>query len=532
MKHSFLLSFIFLYSAVQCLYSQQFEWAQGVGALGSDVATGVAHDDEGNVYITGNVAGGATFGSTYVGGTAYEVFLAKYSGSGSLEWAKSYGGLANEKAQAIAYYRNFLYVCGFFEGTSTFGNTTLTSKGAYDVFIMKTDLEGNVVWAKQAGGASSDLAYGIAVDDVGNAYVCGTYKTALSAGSLNISTTNLFIESFVLSIDANGNFRWAKSTTGNSNNSATGVTYNKNNGISVCGYFENRLVLDGTQLNTSSPSYDAYLASYDDAGNLNWAKKAGSSSEDQASAVTCDPQGNTYMVGYYGAEAAFGPNTLAFTGWNDLFVAKYDNTGNVLWARGAGGGKLDVANAVTLDNDGNVYIAGMFENYAVFSGTAITDSDRGIYLASYVANGNFRFVQPAGGVQTDAALAITVYNNKAFIAGYYLFTCYFGNIGVQMSDNNDLFVAAYNIPEVLSVNELTNENLSVFPNPLLNKLSIQSQETFSSIALHDVLGKEVFAESVDNLQQKDIDLSHLPSGIYFVYVQNGANSVKKKVVKF
>ncbi len=531
MKHSFLLSFFFLLCIVQCVYSQQFEWAKGVGALGSDVATGIAHDEQGNVYITGNVAGGATFESTYIGGTAYEVFLAKYSVTGTFQWAKSYGGLTNEKAQAIAYYRNFLYVCGYFEGTSTFGNTTLTSVGAYDIFIMKTDLDGNVLWAKQAGGANNDVAYGIAVDDVGNAYVCGTYKTALNAGTLNISTTNLFIESFVISTDANGNFRWAKSTSGNSNNSATGIAFNKNKGISVCGYFENRLVLDGTQLNTSTPSYDAYLASYDDDGNLNWAKRAGSSSEDQASAVTCDAQGNTYMVGYYGAEATFGPNTLAFTGWNDLFVAKYDNAGNVVWARGAGGGKLDVANAVTLDNDGNVYIAGMFENYAVFSGTAITDSDRGIYLASYDANGNFRFVQPAGGVQTDAALAITVHNKKAFIAGYYLFTCYFGGIGVQMSDNNDLFVAAYNIPEVLSVKELSNENLSVFPNPILNSINIQSQESFTRIALHDILGKEVFAESLDNVQQKNIDVSHLPSGIYFVCVQNGFNAVKKKVVK-
>ena len=531
MKHSFYLFIFFLIGSVQCVYSQQFEWAQGVGALGSDVATAIAHDDQGNVYITGNVAGGATFGNTYIGGTAFEVFMAKYSGTGSLEWAKSYGGLTNEKAQSIAYHRNFLYVCGFFEGTATFGSTTLTSVGAYDVFIMKTDLEGNVIWAKQAGGVNSEVAYGIAVDDVGNAYVCGTYKTAMSAGSLNISTTNLFIESFVLSTDANGNFRWVKSTAGNSNNSATGIAYNKNKGISVCGYFDNRLVVDGTQLNTSSPSYDAYLASFDDNGNLNWAKKAGSSSEDQASAVTCDAQGNTYMVGYYGAEATFGANTLAFTGWNDLFVAKYDNTGNVLWARSAGGGKLDVANAVTLDNDGNVYIAGLFENYAVFNGTAITDSDRGIYLASYDAIGNFRFVQPAGGVQTDAALAITVHNKKAYIAGYYLFTCYFGNIGVQMADNNDLFIAAYNIPEVLSVNKLTSENLNVFPNPLLNTLIIQSQETFTNVALHDVLGKEVFAVSVDNVQQKDIDVSHLTSGIYFVCVQNGAYSVKKKVFK-
>ncbi len=531
MKHSFLLSCFLFLGCAQCVYSQQFEWAYGVGALGSDVATAIAHDEQGNVYITGNVAGGATFGNTYISGTAFEVFLAKYSGTGSLQWAKSYGGLTNEKAQSIAYYKNALYVCGYFEGTATFGNTTLTSVGAYDIFIMKTDLEGNVIWAKQAGGVNSDIAYGIAVDDAGNAYVCGAYKTAMSAGNLTISTTNLFIESFVISTDANGNFRWAKSATGNANNAATGIAFNKNNGFSVCGYFENKLVLEGTQLNTSSPSYDAYLASYDDNGNLNWAKKAGSSSEDQASAVTCDEQGNTYMVGYYGAEATFGANTLAFNGWNDLFVAKYDNAGNVLWARGAGGGKLDVANAVTLDDDNNVYIAGMFENYAVFNGVAITDSDRGIYLASYDVNGNFRFVQPAGGIQTDAALAITVHDKKAYIAGYYLFTCYFGNIGVQMADNNDLFIAAYNIPEVLSVSELSNENLSVFPNPFLNTLNIQSQETFTKVALYDVLGKEVFAESVDNIQQKDIDVSYLPSGIYFVCVQNGFNSVKKKVVK-
>jgi len=531
MKHLlFLVAFSFS-GFVQSVYAQEFEWATGVGALGSDVATSVTHDEQGNVYITGNVAGGATFGNTYVGGTAFEVFLAKYSATGVLQWAKPYGGLANEKAQSIAYHNSALYLCGYFEDTATFGNTKLTSTGSYDIFIIKTDLDGNVIWAKQAGGANTDIAYGIAVDNAGNSYVCGTYKTAMNIGSNTISTTNNFIESFVFSLDENGNYRWAKSTIGNSNNTATGVAFDKNNGIAVCGYFENRLRLDSVQLNTSTPSYDAYIANFDNNGNLNWAKRAGSSSEDQATAVTCDAQGNTYMVGYYGAEATFGSNTLTFNGWNDLFLVKYDNTGNVLWARGAGGGKLDVANAVALDEDENVYVAGMFENYATFSGNAVTDSDRGIFLAAYDADGNFRFVQSAGGVQTDAALAVTVHNKKAYLAGYYLFTCYFGNIGVPMADNNDLFLAAYNIPEVLATHEFTDKLVSVFPNPAMNTLHIQSQQVFSSVVLHDALGKEVINTAIDNLRFANIDISNLPAGIYFAHLQHGNVTVKKKIVK-
>ncbi len=526
MKQVVTTAFLFICFLCKSVSAQQFAWAYGEGGLGNDVATAITHDADGNIYVTGNVAGNVPFANSVASGTVFEVFLAKYSSSGSFQWVKTFGGLNNDKAQGITCYRNHLYVCGFFEGTATFGGTTLTSAGAQDVFVIKTDLSGNVVWARQAGGTSSDVANGISVDDAGNVYVCGSFRNSMNAGTLSASTANLSIESFVMSLDENGNFRWLKNSIGNSTNTATSVAFNHQNGISVCGYFDNRIVISGSQLNTPSPSFDAYLASFDLNGDLNWLKRAGSSAEDQGYAVACDKQGNTYMTGYYGGEISFGSTTLNFRGYNDAFIAKYDAAGNPLWARGAGGGNLDFATSVALDENNNCYISGSFEGSANFSGQIVTDADKGIFLASYDENGNFRFVQAAGGVQTDVALGVTVFNKRAFICGYYWFTCFFGSIGVSKADNSFLFVAAYNVPEVLSVNALSETGLSLYPNPFTDKLILKSSDASpTKVFLTDVNGR-LLLEFIGNGTQY-VDVSNLSSGVYFVH----HNGTVQRVVK-
>jgi len=499
--------------------SQNFNWAYAAGGMGNDVGTSIATDANGNVYVSGNVSGGGYFGNQYVSGTVFEVFLAKYDAAGNVLWAKSYGGLKNEKAYSISITADAVYVCGYFEDTATFGNTTLVALGNYDVFVMKTDLNGNEIWTKQAGGLNDDIAFGITADANDNVYVCGIYKTKLTIGNLELQTTNPFTESFIFSLDKNGNTRWAKTSKGNNNNSAFGIAWNKHQAITVAGFLGSNFSLDSTTIVSQTSSYDAFVASFDLDGNLRWLSQTGSAAEDQAMAVTCDTAGNSYVTGYIGGTATIANTALPFYGWNDIFIAKLNNDGQFLWARHGGGAKLDLGTSITVDEESNVYIAGMFENSITFGSTQLTDADRGVFLASYTTDGNFRFAQAAGDVQTDAALGIAVKNSTAFITGYYLFKCKFGNFAMPYADFFNIFIAAYSVPKVLSVSDHLESDIRFFPNPASDVLYISTSET-TQLSIIDIQGKELLNTTLTKGTQA-VSTTALPAGILLLKFNSG-----------
>src|ERR1051326_2300647 len=124
-----------------------------------------------------------------------------------------------------------------------------------------------------------------------------------------------------------------------------------------------------------------------------WAKRAGGTVNDFSDAVAVDASGNVFVSGF------FQSSTIAFDGFTltnanslyDIFLAKYDNSGNALWARRAGGDKLDYSYAVAVDASGNVFVSGFFQSSTIaFDGFTLTNANSlyDIFLAKYDNSGN------------------------------------------------------------------------------------------------------------------------------------------------
>src|SRR6185369_12691602 len=103
---------------------------------------------------------------------AGDVFTAKYDPEGNVLWAASAGGTGTDNGTGIGVdAAGNCYITGHFSSTSiTFGATTLTRTGSENVFVVKYDASGNVLWANRAGGTGFDAGSGIAVDAAGNSY--------------------------------------------------------------------------------------------------------------------------------------------------------------------------------------------------------------------------------------------------------------------------------------------------------------------------------------------------------------------------
>ena len=157
-----------------------FMWAASAGSTNSDYVYGIALDTSSNVYVSGNISGNATFGSTSLtnnGGT--DAYIAKLSSSGVWQWAANIGGSTSEEGYSIAVdSSNSPVMAGTFEGSITIGGTTLTSVGMNDGFIAKWNSTGNFQWAKAVGGSMYDELYGVTVNSNGNIYVSGYVRSA------------------------------------------------------------------------------------------------------------------------------------------------------------------------------------------------------------------------------------------------------------------------------------------------------------------------------------------------------------------
>lgn len=513
-------------------HAQNYVWAKGEGGIGNDAANGIALDSDNHTYITGNFAGSANFsGQNIQGGNLYDIFIAKYSATGALLWVKSNGGVNNEQGNAIRVKGGFLYVCGFMEDSCYFGNQLFLTSGEADVFTAKYDLNGNLIWVKKAGGAGFDYASSLDVDDNGNVYIAGTYENSISFDTTQLSTTNLFAESFYAKYDGNGNLVWAKTSKGNSTNQLTGIAVSGSS-IYTTGFFGGNFKMDATSLNSSTPSYDIMLAKLDLNGNMQWMKKAGSTLEDAANSICADNYGNPVIGGYFASTASFDNNTVTYYDYNDAFVAKYDTAGNNLWVRACKGPELDAVFGMTADADNNIYATGLFEASLDVEGTLLTGPDREVFIISYDPNGNLRWATKGGGIQTECGLGVAVKDNSNVVAcGYYLHTCSFGTIPLDYADANDLFLLEYDQPFVSTIENIAGSHTAIYPSIARSLgdlvLPVQNQES-TQIEVYDAMGQLFFTTTTT--LNKLLQYPDLQSGMYIAYLYTQGKRSKHKLL--
>ena len=129
----------------------------------------------------------------------------------------------------------------------------------------------------------------------------------------------------------------------------------------------------------------------------NWASSFGSvSSNDEARDIATDNQGNTFVTGYYSGTIVTPVDTVTSIGNNDIFVAKYDSSGTLIWLRSAGGlSDIDRGEAIAVDNSGNVFVTGNFNNTAIFDNISVNSGagQTAIFTAKYDANGVIQWVK-------------------------------------------------------------------------------------------------------------------------------------------
>ncbi len=374
-------------------------WAKSVGSTGNDRGLSITTDAIGNVYIAGNYESpSVTFGTTTLTNLSTngfsDLFIAKFDASGNLVWAKTAGNAGNERASSIKCDASGnIYLAGSFESASiTFGTTTLTNietTGIFnDIFIVKYDAAGNVLWANNAGGIGSDESYFLTTDDSNNVYVTGWYNFDMIVGAFTLTSNDStgLGNVFIVKYDTNGNAVWAHGYGNVGNDYGCSISTDNFGNIYLTGFYATSSITFGAFTLSSSAASNMFIVKYNAVGNVLWAQAAVSSGASAGYGVTTDPSGNVYVGGAFSSTfIEFGTTTLTNVGSNgyyDIFIVKYDSLGNSLWAINVNGTGYDEIVGLSSDSFGNVYAAGHHLSTLAFGSTSLTSAgDKDIYIA-------------------------------------------------------------------------------------------------------------------------------------------------------
>jgi hypothetical protein len=276
------------------------------------------------------------------------------------------------------------------------------------MFLAKYDSALNCKWAIASYSPGTE-GKKVVVDKQGNPIVLAEYFLGpVSIGNITLPQVKS-IAHLIAKFDKNGNCLWAKSFGDHSNVYISSIAVDNSNNIYLLGAFSDTAIFDN---DTLMGQCITFLAKYSPSGNLIWIFK--SNEEHCAGAakdIAIDNQNNIYIIGYFGEEEGFfyfydttyslGNYKLTSYGGPDIFLAKFDTNGNVIWAKQIGGPLAEYSDAITTDKNGNVYFTGGFSNPAYFGDkTVISPSNHnsGFFVAKYNPDGNCQWVNIAYGV--------------------------------------------------------------------------------------------------------------------------------------
>lgn len=513
---------------VSSVYSQ-FKWTAG-GPL-DDNAMSISQTTNGGFWVSG-------YTNSY-GFPGQNAYLLKFNSSGSLQFSRAFGGSGTDYAYSVVNSTD--------GGCAVAGWTNSYGAGANDMYITKFDASGVIQWNRVIGGTDDDFAYSIIQSSDGGFVVTGQTKSFGSGGydliiiklsSVgNIQWTRtagyLGFESGVCIIEtSDGGFAVAGSTTSYGaggddmfivkTNSSGVVIWSRviggtgiDRATSLIQLSDGSFVAAGSTTSFGAGGFDMYIVKFNSSGQLNWTRTVGGTGYEFAGSLVQAADGGFIISG---STESFG------SGGSDFYIAKLNSTGTLQWQKTIGGSGNDYGYRVINTSDGGFCSVGNTKSYGA--------GGEDFFMVKYSSNGNVcgsSFV-PAG--LSGSGGSVTTVTPLSFPYSPQSST---PNVTMTVGGNS----SAICLTGVEQTNSQVPDKFTLlqnYPNPFNPSTKIGFSLPVSSsvsIRLYDVAGKEVkvLTDEYYNAGNYEIDFNGegLSSGTYFYRIEAGDFTDVKKL---
>jgi hypothetical protein len=335
-----------------------WEWFKTFGGSDWDSGSSVQQTSDGGFILVGT--------TTSFGAGGFDVWLIKTDADGNKLWEKTFGGIRDDRGHSVQQTSD--------GGFILLGWTESFDAREADVWLVKTDASGNIEWDRTFGGSDRDKGSSVQQTSDGGFILVG-YTESFGAGWEDV---------WLIKTDADGNKLWEKTFGGSGLDSGSSVQQTSDGGF----------ILVGTTTSFGAGGFDVWLIKTDADGNKLWEKTFGGSRRDWSSSVQQTSDGGFILVGY----------TTSF-GAGDVWLIKTDANGNKQWDRTFGGSDWDEGWSVQQTSDGGFIIVGWTWSFGAGD----------VWLIKTDANGNKQWDRTFGGSDWDWGFSVQQTSDGGFI---------------------------------------------------------------------------------------------------------------------
>jgi len=504
------------------LFISHFSYAQitfqkTLGGTGDENAYSVKQTTDGGYIIVGET-------NSFTSGNK-DVYLVKTDVNGNYIWTKTYGGPDTEHGYSVQKTTDG----GFIVTGTSFG------VGGSDIFLIKTDINGDTLWTKVYGGTTYDVSSAVQQTTDGGYIVAG--RTS--------DTGSGYADVYLIKMNPNGDVLWTKTFGGQDSEESTSVQQTTDGGYIITGY----------TLSFGAGDYDIYLIKTDANGSLLWSKTIGEAGYEVGNSVQQTSDGGYIVAGYTS---------------NDFYLIKTDMNGDTLWTKSYGGIDSETCLSVNQIANGGYIMLGYTKSFGI--------GNKDVYLINTNSNGDILWTKTFG----DTTLYREGYSVMQTIDGGYIIC---GNTKISPAANKDVYliktdslgnsgcIEGSTTPTVISpptqvsspativdsllatsssttfviggggiTNSLctpvgTNEILTelyfeISPNPSFGNIKITFKKMIveGKVEIVNILGEKIFTETILSETIKEIIIPNLSTGLYFVNVFDGEKYICKKII--
>jgi len=503
----------------------QNTWVKTFGGDKVDEGRSIVPTSDGGYVLTGYTpSNDGDFSGMNKGN--WDIFVMKLNSSGETVWKKTYGGSRSETGYSIISTSDGGYVLTGWTSSND-GDFSGMKKGIEDIFVMKLNSRGDIVWKKTFGGSVGDYGTSITTTTDGGYVLTGRTLsndgdfTGMNKGGPDI---------FVMKLNSSGETVWKKTFGGSIYEGGQSITTTNDGGYVLTGWINSN---DGDFSGMKKGSSDIFVMKLNSNGETVWKKTFGGSREEEGTSITTTTDGGYVLTGYTTS------NDGDFSGMNkgnwDIFVMKLNSSGDTVWKKTYGGSGDDYGYSITTTNDersGYVLTGWTVSNDGDFSGMNKGSGD--IFIMKLNSSGNTVWKKTFGGSSDEYGLSITTTNDGGYVLTGYTYSND-GDFSGMNKGNRDIFVMKLdsngNLHNTTSINEFgePTTTLSVHPNPFHNSTTISYRVNTPSnirIELLNTLGQtiEVLREDYTDIgtYQLPLNVSTLSSGMYSVRMRYGS----------
>ena len=493
----YLLSYIFsllLYAAA--LAQPTIQWQKCLGGSNAEEAYSIQQTSDGGYIVAGKTSSSNEDVTEYHG--FGDFWVVKLTSDGEIQWQRALGGSSIDFAYSVLQAADGGYiVAGFAESTD---GDIMGNHGDKDAWVVKLNPAGTIEWQKCLGGSGWDEASSVQQTSDGG------YIIAAQTRSSNGDVTGYHggFDFWLVKLSGTGNIEWQKALGGSLNDIPYSVKQTSDGGYIVVGESDS-IDGDATGLHGSS---DLWVVKLNPSGDIEWQKMLGSTIFDTANDVFPTTDGGYLVAGLI--SLGDGDVSVYYSGL-DAWVVKLNSLGEIQWQKTLGGSKQDYAQSLQQTYDGGYIIGGSSSS---IDGDVI-GNDGGVdaWVVKLTHEGDILWQKTFGGTQAEKAYSIQRTSDEGYVFAGFAWSNNGDVSGVH--GYNDFWVVKLS-PESSPTTEASTLPLEIFPNPATNSISltIPTEEPILSLSITDLLGQELRRETI--LDTKQIDVSALPWGLYFL----------------